>query len=272
MTRAGDEIAPPAHLFINRCNLPARILASAEFNLLPIPIRIDGVEQSNRHLFDRLNAIPDPFARGQVFHDYLDVKFALHQWSEHSGKARTSLRNSYIRFLCGWGVDSNGIEGAVMKSWVQSRFGLLPTYHCGRLTHLPGEEDQRFAIDRMRGSARTNAIFQQLDLLYAFCQYEMARRWPGRETLTLYRGTNDPEEHPVLSRQAGRRSCVRLNNLVSFTDNRERAWEFGSTVWETVVASTKVVFFSGLLPDHFLRGEGEFLVIGGDYWVKELLY
>ena len=272
MTTDGADRAPPPHLFINRCNLPARILASAEFNLLPIPIRLDGVVESNRFLFERLDAIHDPIERGQLFHDYLDVKFALHQWAEHSGKARSSLRNSYVRFLCGWGVDSNGIEGSVLKSWVQSRFGLLPTYHRGCLRHSPGEEDERFAIDRMKGSARTNAIFPQLDLLYSFCQYELARRWPGRETLTLYRGTNDPEEHPVLNRETGRRSCRRLNNLVSFTDNRERAWEFGSTVWEAVVASTKILFFSGLLPDHFLRGEGEYLVIGGDYWVKELLF
>ncbi|MBC2592938.1 NAD(+)--dinitrogen-reductase ADP-D-ribosyltransferase [Ruficoccus amylovorans] len=263
----------PGQPTINHCEIPPWIIASDEFNLAPVPLSIAGVRESNVHLFRRLEGIPDPMERGQVFHDYVSVKFALHQWENYHGKARSSLRNSYIRFLRGWGVDSNGIEGAVLKSWVQSRFGILPTYHRGVLRPLDGgEEDHRFALDRMRGSAKTNCIFSQLDLLYEFCQYELARRWPEREVLTLYRGTFDPEEHPVFETRARRESCVRLNNLISFTDDRERAWEFGSTVWQATVAAAKVVFFSQLLPSQLLKGEDEYLVVGGNYWVRELLY
>ena len=109
-------------------------------------------------------------------------------------------------------------------------------------------------------------------LLYEFCQYELQRRWPERDCLCLYRGTNDPEEHPVRQTDAKRESIVRLNNLVSFTGSRERAWEFGSTVWQTTVAASKIVFFSGLLTGSLLNGEDEYLVIGGDYHVRELLY
>ncbi|WP_269523173.1 NAD(+)--dinitrogen-reductase ADP-D-ribosyltransferase [Coraliomargarita parva] len=257
---------------MNLCDLPAWVIASCDFNANPIALHLAGVRRSNKHFFEKLAQQEDPKERGRIFHEYLDVKFALHQWSEYTGKARSSLRNSYVRFLHGWGVDSNSIEGAVMKSWVQSRFGVLPTYHKSILKHQDGEEDARFASDRMKGSARTNAIFSQLDLMYEFCQYELNRRWPEKSCLTLYRGTYDPEEHFVQKVEDKRQSIVRLNNLVSFTCNRENAWEFGSTVWQATVAASKIVFFSGLLPNSILNGEDEYLVIGGDYLVKELLY
>ena len=196
-TMDGVERVSERHLPINLCNLPPWVIASAEFNINPVPVQLAGVRESNRRIFNRQDAMDKAGERGQVFHDYLDVKFALHQWSTHTGKARSSLRNSYLRFLCGWGVDSNGVEGAVLKSWVQSRFGVMPTYHRGILQHVDGDEDQRYAIDRMKGHSRGNAIFSQLDLLYEFCQYEIGRRWSGCATVQLFRGTNDPEEHPV---------------------------------------------------------------------------
>ena len=65
---------------------------------------------------------------------------------------------------------------------------------------------------------------------------------------------------------------VRMNNISSFTSDRECAWEFGSTVWEVRVPLAKVFFFSDLLPDSILRGEQEFLVIGGEYVVRKLLF
>lgn len=257
---------------MNLCELPAWVIASEGFNDAPAPLHLAGVRESNRHLFKKLDAEPCSKKRSQIFHEYLDVKFALHQWREFTGKASSSLRNSYQRYLCGWGIDSNSIEGAVMKNWVLTRFGIRPTYHRGVLHYRDGEEDQRFAIDRMKGSARTNAIDAQLDLLYEFCQYELKQRWPERRTQILYRGTNDPEEHPVRQTEEKFKCVVRLNNLVSFTANRERAWEFGSTVWKTTVACSKIVFFSGLLNNSLLNGEDEYLVIGGDYHVQELLY
>ncbi len=256
----------------NHCDIPPWVIASDTFNLEPRPLSISGVKRSNRDLFAKLEQEPEAAHRGRIFHEYLNVKFALHQWSEYSGNARSSLRNSYLRFLNGWQVDSNGVEGAVLKSWVESRFGVLPTYHRGVLRRVDGEEDYRFAQDRMKGSARTNAIYSQLDILYEYCQYEYKRRSPGMETLTLYRGTNDPEEHPLIAQKSKRENCIRLNNLVSFTSDREKAWEFGSYVWQATCAVSKIVFSSGLLPSSLLTGEDEYLLIGGDYWVKELLY
>lgn len=262
----------PGILAINHCEVPPWVIATDSFNEDPLPLEISGVRISNRNLFAKLDAEPDANKRGKIFHEYLDVKFALHQWNEYTGKARSSLRNSYLRFLNGWQVDSNGVEGAVLKSWVESRFGVIPTYHRGVLLRIDGEEDNRFAHDRTKGSARTNAIYSQLDILYEYCQYEYKRRSPKTKTLTLFRGTNDPEEHPLIERKSKRENCVRLNNLVSFTSDREKAWEFGSSVWQATCAISKIVFFSGLLPSSLLSGEDEYLIIGGDYWVKELLY
>jgi NAD+--dinitrogen-reductase ADP-D-ribosyltransferase len=269
-----DEYRRPKETIrFNLCETPAWIIASEEFNLSSGSLHIAGVRESNRSFFNQLDQLDQPSERGRVFHEYLDVKFALHQWCDYTGKARSSLRNSYLRFLAGWGMDSNSIEGAVMKNWVQSRFGVAPTYHRGVLHQsVDGDEDRRFAYDRMKGSARTNAIDAQLDLLYEFCQYELCRRWSDQTNFILYRGTNDPEEHPIRKTESRRQSIVRLNNLVSFTDDRERAWEFGSTVWKTTVARAKIVFFSGLLPSSLLSGENEYLAIGGDYHVHELLY
>jgi len=272
MTAPGAE-PPKIRHRMNLCNLPAWAVASADFNLAPTPLHIAGVRESNRRLFEKLDAIRTRAERAKVFHDYLCVKFALHHWEAFTGGSRSSLRNSYLRFLNGWGMDSNGIEGAVLKSWVQSRFGVAPTYHRGILQdEESGHEDSRYAYDRMRGRARTNAIDSQLDLIYEYCQYEQARRSPDSSTLTLFRGTNDPEGHFVRRIENRRRAIVRLNNLVSFTADRERAWEFGSTVWKTTAAVAKVVFFSSLLGRGVLCGEAEYLVIGGDYEVEELLF
>jgi NAD+--dinitrogen-reductase ADP-D-ribosyltransferase len=265
-----------SHALYNRCNLPPWVIGSGEFQEDPRPLEIEGVVATDRRLFTRLEQVADPVERGQVFHDYLSVKFRLHEWTEHSGLARSSLRHTYISFLHGWGADSNGHSGAVLKAWVESRFGLKATYHKGRLA-TDEQARERYWNDRMKGAARTVAVAMQLDLLYTFCQQELRRLHPGQRWLTLYRGTHDPEEYAVRNapptEATGRMlSLVELNNLSSFTSDREIAWEFGSLVWQVRVPLEKIVFFSGLLPRHLLEGEGEYLVLGGAYRVKPLLY
>jgi NAD+--dinitrogen-reductase ADP-D-ribosyltransferase len=65
---------------------------------------------------------------------------------------------------------------------------------------------------------------------------------------------------------------VRLNNLVSFTSERELAESFGDIILEVEAPTVKILFFNSLLPRHALKGEGEFVVIGGDYQAKALYY
>ena len=256
----------------NHCNLPPWVIASQHFNDNPQSLYIQGVREGNRFLFDRLAAISSQEERAVVFNDYMSVKFQLHHWQDQAtDSARRSIRNSYLRFLRGWMMDSNSIEGAVLKRWVESRMGIAPTYHRARIGDVHGEEYFNFTVDVMKGSARTNAIQSQLDLLYEYCQYELRRAHPEVLTQLLYRGTCDAAEYDVLEQVSRREQVVRLNNLVSCTAEEERAWEFGSTVWEVRVPLGKIFFYGGLLPGSILKGEDEFLVIGGDYRVRRVM-
>ncbi len=167
---------------------------------------------------------------------------------------------------------ANGPAGAVLKSWVESRFGLLATFHKGRLADDRAAREA-LMLDRTRGAAKSIGALMQLDLLYTFCQDELRRRFPDEKWKTLYRGTHDSEEYTVQTRTAGakRAALVQLNNLSSFTSDPEVAWEFGSSAWEVKVPFAKIVFFSGLLPKSCLAGESEHLVLGGYYNVRGML-
>ncbi|SNB45180.1 NAD(+)--dinitrogen-reductase ADP-D-ribosyltransferase [Geobacter sp. DSM 9736] len=256
----------------NHCNLPPWVIASRHFNENPHPLEIQGVRQANHFLFERLRTIASAEERAHIFNDYMSVKFQLHQWeSQASSSARKSLRNSYLRFLRGWMMDSNSVEGAVLKGWVESRIGIPPTFHRIRIPSIHSEQYMIFAVDRTKGSARTSAINSQLDLLYEYCQYELARKLPEERHVRLFRGTNDADDYEVLEQVGRREQIVRLNNLVSFTSSEERAWEFGDTVWEIRAPLVKVFFFGGLLPQSILKGEEEFLVIGGEYRVRRIM-
>lgn len=256
---------------MNMCNLPPWAIASRHFNRHPQRLEIQGVRQANRLLFERLAALEDPEARGALFHDYMDVTFQLHQWEqETSATGRKSLKNSYLRFLRGWMFDSNSREGAVLKGWVESRLGLPPTFHRIPIEDIHSEAYFLYTIDRMKGSARTNAINAQFDVLYEFVQHEQHRRLSEATCLTLYRGIHDFAEHRILEEQGRNRYLLRLNNLNSFTIDFERAWEFGSRVLKAEVPLPKVFFRGDLLPSSLLKGEEEVMVIGGEYEVKVL--
>ena len=201
----------------------------------------------------------------------MSVKFHLHHWQEQSTDlARSSIRNNYLRFLRGWKIDSNSVAGAVLKRWVESRIGIGPTFHKARIDDINSETYFDYSLDVMKGSAQTSAIQSQLDLLYEFGQFELPRKYPQRNTITLYRGTHDAEEYDILQSLNKRESIVRMNNLVSFTNEEERAWEFGRTVWKTTVPLCKIFFYNDLLPG-ILKGEDEYMIIGGEYHVQRII-
>jgi NAD+--dinitrogen-reductase ADP-D-ribosyltransferase len=255
----------------NLCNLPPWVIASRHFNEHPQQLEIQGVRLANRSFFQKLDSMPAAAQRAVVFNDYMSVKYQLHHWQNQTDTARKSLKNSYLRFLRGWMMDSNSIEGAVLKGWVESRMGIPPTFHKIPVPSIHSEEYMIYAMDRTKGSARTNAINAQLDLLYEYCQYELWKSHPPDARIKLFRGTNDANEYDLLETIAKREQIVRLNNLVSFTDSEERAWEFGDTVWEIHAPLAKIVFYDDLLPNSIMKGEGEYLVIGGEYRVRRVL-
>ncbi len=255
----------------NNSNLPPWVIASHHFNENPQPLEIQGVKPGNRFLFDKLAKLEKQEERAMVFNDYMSVKFQLHHWQDQTDTARKSIKNSYLRFLRGWMMDSNSVEGAVLKRWVESRIGIKPSFHKACIDGIHGEAYFDFAVDVMKGSARTNAIQSQLDILYEYCQIELLHKFPDRKIITLFRGTNDASEHDVIEQISKREQIVRLNNLVSFTSDEERAWEFGSTVWKVDVPLCKIFFYNDLLPGSIMKGEGEYLIIGGEYRVHNVM-
>lgn len=247
------------------------MIASHRFNENPQALEIQGVKESNRFLFEKLAALPGHEERALLFNDYMSVKFHLHHWQEQStDAARSSIRNSYLKFLKGWKIDSNSLSGAVLKRWVESRMGIAPTFHKARIDEVNSESYFDYSVDVLKGSSQTSAIHSQLDLLYEFGQFELPRKYPGLSALTLYRGTHDAEEYDLLESADKWHQIVRMNNLVSFTDEQERAWEFGRTVWKTTVPLAKIFFYNDLLPG-ILKGEDEYMIIGGEYRVQRLV-
>nr|WP_320051087.1 NAD(+)--dinitrogen-reductase ADP-D-ribosyltransferase [uncultured Desulfuromonas sp.] len=258
-----------AVLALNRCNHPPWAIASYHFNREPKPIEISGVRHAHHGLFERLSALQGRAERAQQLYDYMDVTFQLHQWQrEETRSSQKSLKNSYLRFLRGWMFDSNSIEGAVLKGWVESRIGLIPTFHHVPIPSVECEGYLQYLKDRMKGAARTNAINDQLDILYEYVQTELACRYPGERWRTLYRGINDFEEHQIVEKQSKRNYLIQLNNLNSFTTDFERAWEFGSRVMVAKVPLCKVLFQSDMFPSSLLKGEDEVMVIGGQFEVE----
>jgi NAD+--dinitrogen-reductase ADP-D-ribosyltransferase len=263
--RADDKATLPraARLPINRCNLPAVVLGSLTFQQHPSPLLIDGVAELHRDLFRRLDAAPAE-VRADVFRDYLTVRFRL-EWPEEVGLSRQRkgrAKANWVRAIRGWSFDSDSREGAVLKGWVESRFGLTPRYHREPLRDPSSEAYRRYLEMRSQGLYGTNALEAQLDLVYAYCQYELAIRHPSAQHVTLYRGVNRMADHEVLERGAGGRHVILLNNLSSFTCSRERAGEFGDYILAVDVPLAKIFFHCGLLPG-VLQGEDEFLVVGG---------
>jgi NAD+--dinitrogen-reductase ADP-D-ribosyltransferase len=214
-------------------------------------------------LFRRLIAATKA-ARADVFRDYLTVHFCLERPEEmgFSGARKSRTRANYVRMVRGWSFDSDSREGAVLKGWVESRFGLMPRYHKQSLRDPSGEAYRRYLEMRSQGLYGTNALEAQFDLLYSFCQLELALRHPGAQHVTLYRGVNRIDEHEVLFKGGDGHHIVLLNNLNSFTCSRERACEFGDYILSVDVPLTKIFFYYDLIPG-VLQGEDEFLVIGG---------
>lgn len=254
---------------INRCNLPAEILGSLTFQQHPVALKLDGVEALHHGLFAHLAELDDAGERATVFMAYMSAAFSLEHPEEAGYNAawpHGRAKANYLKVLRGWAFDADGREGAVLKGWVESRFGLLPRHHGSPIRDFSGPAYRHYLEQRSGGLYNTNSLEAQFDLLYSFCQYELARRWPGETHLTLYRGVNRMGGYEELGEAEANRHVVLLNSLNSFTRDRERACEFGDSILEVQVPLPKVIFFHGLLPGK-LCGEAEFGVIGGVYEV-----
>lgn len=245
-------------------------LASYEFNTNPLPLHIAGTREASAGLFAQLEQQTAYDACGQIFQDYMCVVFGFEpeQRLRSDAAGRRRYRNSYLKLIQDWGLDSNNAQGAVFKGWVESRFGLFPNYHKQRLANFMDHDWLVYIEEKMHSRYHNNCIYMQLDLLYEYCQWVITRfHKPAATHKTLYRGINALDAHQLWQNAAGE-TILSCNSVVSFTDRRSIASEFGSVILEVEVPMVKLIFFTDLLPQHALHGEAEYLVIGGQYQVK----
>ena len=249
----------------NLVGVPTGLLASASFNDFPIPLCIRGTRETHAELFNSLRQAENLEEAKLIFQEYMNSRYGF-------ARKRNGVRRffaSYSQVLADWGFDSNGQAGAVLKGWVESRFGLFPTFHKEPIRRFNSPAWVTYVEEKMSSRFNNNEINAQFDLLYEFCQWAMLHFVAtGRKHLRLYRGTNDMNEMV----QDPKSAIVRMNNLASFTRERDIADEFGDTIIEAEVPVVKVLCFNELLIPHTLQGESEYLVIGGDYRVKASYY
>jgi NAD+--dinitrogen-reductase ADP-D-ribosyltransferase len=156
---------------------------------------------------------------------------------------------------------------------VESRFGLVPAFHKAPLARFPSPAWMAYLEEKAASRFHNNNIFQQLDLLFEFCQWMLARHPPlgtaaDGTHVWLWRGSTRCEEQVVAGSLRERRCTVRLNNLVSFSRTPEQAGCFGDWVLRARVPLTKLLLVPGLLNTTSLQGESEVLALGGDYEVQ----
>lgn len=246
--------------YTNLINIPTYMFVSNEYNLNVLPITISGVWQYYEDIFltiKRASTIKDA---ALTFTNAMDTLFSLNE--KYNGKKL----GSYTRLLKGWLFDSNSIEGAVMKGWVESRFGITPFFHKEIIDDINCEAYYAFMMEKMDSRHNKNLIFHQLDLLYTYTQCILETFYRKQlPKITLYRGVNDLSEHLVVKEYDKTKICIEQNSLVSFTSDREIASQFGDYILTSEIPYTKIVFFSEVLPGLSFCGEKEYLVLGGRY-------
>lgn len=263
---------PTGWFTTNLVGVPAPVLGGVGFQAHPQPLSIAGARASHGGLFALLERSRDAEEARDVFEHYMSLAFGLGPGASADPAAQRRWRVGYRKLLQGWGLDANGGAGAVLKGWVESRFGLVPVFHKAPLDHFPSQAWVAYLEEKGASRWHNNSIWQQLDLLFEFCQW-MLRRFPllpeaDDRHVTLWCGSTRVEEQLVGGSLRERRATVRLNNVVSFSRSRETAGCFGDWVFEARVPLAKLLVVPGLMAGSVLQGEGEVIALGGDYEVK----
>jgi NAD+--dinitrogen-reductase ADP-D-ribosyltransferase len=258
-----NEILRDITLPLNHCNVPSRLLASLSYQRSPIPLQIDGVSAWYSKFFASLETISELDERAQRFNAYMSQRFRLSQSHDLRDNPPPRPKVNYRRLLLGWLFDSDNAQGAAWRSWVESRFGLVTGFHKEWLPNQDCLEYMRYRQQCTKAIYNTNELYDQLDLLYCFCQQELRLRYPHCEHITLYRGCSELPKYRIEGQDV-----ILFNNLSSFSLDAESALRFGSMVYEVDVPLSKIACFESLLPKS-LEGEQEFMVLGGLYTVRQ---
>jgi NAD+--dinitrogen-reductase ADP-D-ribosyltransferase len=269
-----EPVQPHRWYSTNLVGVPTRLLAGTAFNAHPVPLSIAGTRETHPGLFGLLARCDSLNDAAEVFVHYLDIAFGLRAPAAHEAATldpaeRRRWRSSWRKLLQAWGMDNASPAGAVLKGWVESRFGLVPIHHKQPLERFPSPGWITYLEEKTSSRLHNNNIHQQLDLLYEFCQWALQRfGLPGHapaKHLRLWRGSTRCDEQLVAGSLRNRHCTVRLNSLVSFSLSADDAGCFGDWVFEAQVPACKVLVFPGLLPGQVLQGEQEVLALGGDY-------
>jgi NAD+--dinitrogen-reductase ADP-D-ribosyltransferase len=270
---AADEPHPARWHTTNLVGVPGPVLGAAAFNAHPIDLAIAGARATHGSLFALLAGASDEAQAREMFAHYMSLAFGLaRDDSTPNPHERRRWRTSYLKLLQGWALDANGAAGAVLKGWVESRFGLVPCFHKAPLARFPSPAWVTYMEDKASARWNNNSIWQQLDLLYEFCQW-MLRHFnllalpPQARHLRLWRGSTQVQAQLLAGSLRERRCTVRLNNVLSFATTRESAECFGDWVFEAQVPLCKLLVVPGLLASRVLAGEDEVIALGGDYEV-----
>lgn len=268
-TKKCDVLPSFAYTSLNRCNLPASILGSDAYQRNPVPLALDCVVELHAEFFDSIKPIQSAKRRSLLFQEYMACAFLLGNSEEaghqqrHNHKSREKL--DYLRLLRGWMFNSSSVEGAIMKRWVESRFGLLTINHDGLLEQVNTDVKHNYVKSFTEGLYNSNALESQLDLVYSYCQYELNEQ--NNEYYQLYRGINNIAQHTTFGKVKNNEQLILLNNLNSFSNDLDACDTFGDIILDVSVPSSKILYFPQLLPG-VLKGENEFLVIGGVYQAR----
>lgn len=197
----------------NLVGVPAPVLGSTAFNAKPVALHIAGVRQAHAGLFALLARCADAAECRAVFAQHMSLSFSLAPAEAGIGTiGRTRRwRASYLKLLQGWGLDASSAAGAVLKGWVESRFGLMPVYHRTALLRFPSPAWMAYLEDKAGSRFNNNNVLQQLDLLYEFSQWMLLRFQPlgSAPCVTLWRGSTRCEEQLVQGSLRARRCTVR---------------------------------------------------------------
>lgn len=251
----------------NLVGLPTASIASADYAIAPCDLRIAGVREMNAPLFAMLGRAADIAQASEALAKYMMAMFALEaaQLRDEPRKNGLSFRHSFVRLLLGWEHDSSSREAAVLKGWVESRFGLRPAHHHEKIADFSDPAWRAYVKDDMDSGYHANSIHAQLDLLYEYVQWALRTLvCPGQTHLRLYRGVDRSRER-IVRREATGQPVLRLNSLSSFTTDRAVADCFGSIVVSVQAPLTKILFANTLLTFFPFRAEREVILIGGDY-------
>ncbi len=134
-------------------HLPSVILGSLTYRRHPVPLDIYDIRAFHTDLFAALALLEQHRGRAPRFMEYMAVHFCLDHLEgaglEPDRRRRQPANANYLRMARGWSFDSDGREGAVLKSWSETRSGLLPRQHTGPL----GDRDSKARHTYMRQAA-----------------------------------------------------------------------------------------------------------------------